>query len=131
MHHTKYIQHLEKKVTHLETELARYKEINKNEINHINSSSTPNNQYIDPKQIKKIEPKQINKQSTKNVNKSIDYIKTDNLNAKTAEIMRVSPNNMIVNNRPLMAVNINNTNKLMKDENSNYEKYLFKQSIYN
>jgi hypothetical protein len=99
--------------------------------NYIHPTSSGNNKpgtpgkYIDMKQIKKIEPKRTDKQSTKQVNKTIEYVKTDNLNAKTAEILRNSPNN-IVNAKPLMAVNINNSNKVYRDEISNYEKALFK-----
>lgn len=121
MHHNKYVQHLEKKVESLENELLRYRENSRIELNSVNN--TPN-QYIDLNQIKKIEPKQSNKQSTKNINKSIGpMIRTDNLNAKTAEILKTSPNNMMGANRQIMAVNINNVSKY---ENS-MEKHLFRQ----
>jgi hypothetical protein len=111
-----------------------YSAINQGSVNNSNSTnnnnqSTPNN-FIDMKQIKKIEPKRTERQSTKQVKQPIDYVKTDNLNAKTAEIMKTSPHNM-GNIKPLMAVNINNSNKVYRDEVSNYEKTLFKQNINN
>jgi hypothetical protein len=76
------------------------------------------------KQIKKIEPKKPDKQSTKPVNKGVEYVRTDNLNAKTAEILKTSPHG-VGNVKPLMAVNINNSNKVYRDDVSSYEKALF------
>ena len=121
MHTNKYIQHLEKRVDGLEAELAKYREQSRIESSPFNN--TPN-QYIDLGQIKKIEPKQPNKQSTKTLNKNVGHmIKTDNLNAKTAEILKTSPNNM-GNTRPIMAVNINN---VVKNEMTSMERHLFRQ----
>ncbi len=122
MHQIKYVQHLEKKVNFLESEVARYKEQSRIESSPFNN--TPNQQYIDLGQIKKIEPKHPNKQSTNTLKKNIGHIiKTDNLNAKTAEILKASPNNM-VSNRPIMAVNINN----IRTEHNSMEKHLFKSN---
>ena len=101
------------------------------------SSSTNNSSaFLDLKQIKKIEPKKPEKASNKIPNKNTtDNIKIDNLNAKTAEIMKTSPGmgnnfqNSLLHtnmNKSLINVNINNSNKIVKDDISNYEKNLFK-----
>lgn len=102
-------------------------------------------QFIDMRQIKKIEPKRNELTSTKGNQNKADFVKIDNLNAKTAEIMKNSPgfgNNLYQQNmqnqnfnpnatarRPLINVNINNSNKIAKDEMSNYEKQLFRQGM--
>jgi hypothetical protein len=111
----------------------------------MDANGTNANQFLDLKQIKKIEPKRPEKNSTKatkNLPPNNDYVKIDNLNAKTAEIMRTSPgvgnnyqnqsfsgvtNNSNFNQRALINVNINNSNRIDKNEISNYEKGLFKQ----
>jgi hypothetical protein len=108
-------------------------------------NGTGSNQILDLKQIKKIEPKRPEKNSTK-ANKNFpannDYVKIDNLNAKTAEIMKASPsvgnhyhNQSFTgagnpNPRALINVNINNSNRVEKNEVSNYEKSLFKGNNY-
>jgi hypothetical protein len=156
LHQSKYIKHLEQKVEVLMAENAKLRESLRNSINNngqqvnyhnnsfnnnssnkqqlTNSSTnnvptTPNN-YIDVKQVKKIELKKSdNKQSTRQNNKnSMEYVRTDNLNAKTAEIMKASPNTLGGNSKPLMAVSINNSNKIHRDEVSNYEKAVFNKN---
>ncbi len=94
---------------------------------------------MDLKQIKKIEPKKIEKNSIKvTKNYAPNEYKIDNLNAKTAEIMKASPGlgtnnygnqNFANNQRALINININNSNKNHKNEQTNYEKnILFKQT---
>lgn len=153
---------MEKKVEQLTQELKKSRESQLNgrvetqqisgKFNALNSKTHQgigSKQYIDLKQIKKIEPKRPDKSSTKGNNKYApnDYIRADNLNAKTAEIMRASPgvannyqnqtftNNLTsnmgnINTRPLMNVNIN-SNKAVNDEMSNYEKNLFRNNNQN
>ena len=120
-----------------------------NNLSTVNQMTEPNatnsNQFLDLKQIKKIEPKRPEKNSThatKNLPPNNDYVKIDNLNAKTAEIMKNSPgvgnnyqnqsfsgmtnNNTNFNQRALINVNINSSNRIDKNEISNYEKGLFR-----
>ncbi len=153
MHQKKYIEFLEKKIEQLSKENQKLKEnlMNGRADNIVNTSlgkintSSSNNQsnFLDLKQIKKIEPKRIDRPSNKVVNKNAaDNIKIDNLNAKTAEIMKTSPglgNNFqnslmhtnLNNQKTLINVNINNSNKIIKDEISNYEKNIFKAQSAN
>lgn len=106
-------------------------------IHTMNNNNNPNqNQFIDMKQIKRIEPKRPDINSTKGNLKAhpSEYVKIDNLNAKTAEIMKASPsvlNNLNHQNKPLMNVNINNSNKNVKEDISNYEKALFNRQNMN
>lgn len=95
---------------------------------------------MDLKQIKKIEPKKVDKNCTKSSKAyAPNEYKVDNLNAKTAEILKTSPglssnnygNQSFANNqRALINININNSNRNDKNESSsNYEKnILFKQT---
>ena len=93
--------------------------------------------------VKKIEQKKPDRNSNKissiHEKNYSDQIKTNNLNARTAENLRNSPtinfntNNNNSNNKSLIKINVNNTNNLNREEMSNFEKNLFKQgqSIYN
>jgi hypothetical protein len=117
---------------------GRAENIPNTSVGKINMNNIQNNQpsYLDLKQIKKIEPKRVERPSNKVMNKNAaDNIKIDNLNAKTAEIMKTSPglgtnfqNNLIHTNmnKTLINVSINNSNKIVKEDISNYEKNLFK-----
>jgi hypothetical protein len=101
------------------------------------NSASNNQQFLDLNQIKKIEPKR----NEKNSNKANPHVKIDNLNAKTAEIMKSSPamanntfnqlannNHLNQSNKALINVNINNSNRAInnKESFSNYDKNLFK-----
>jgi hypothetical protein len=105
--------------------------------NNNNLMNNNQNQYIDMKQFKRIEPKIQERGSNRALNNSNDeklrseyLVKTNNLNAKTAEkIMKVSPGMSNKNNsKPLIAVNISNTNKYVQDEMSNYERHLMQNA---
>ncbi len=108
-------------------------------LGKINTSSSNNpTGFLDLKQIKKIEPRRSDKPSNKAANKNAaENIKIDNLNAKTAEIMKTSPglgnnfqnsliNTNLNNHKALINVNINNSKNILKDDISNYEKNIFK-----
>lgn len=148
LHQKKYIEFLEKKIEQLSKENQKLKEnfMNGRPENNINTSlgkintNSSNNPtgFLDLKQIKKIEPRRSDKPSNKAANKNaVENIKIDNLNAKTAEIMKTSPgignnlqNNLIStnlnNHKALINVNINNSKNILKDDISNYEKHIFK-----
>jgi len=79
----------------------------------------------------------------KNYPANNDYVKTDNLNSKTVEIMKNSPgvgnsfynqnigNNFQTNQKALIKVNINNSNRIDKSDFTEYEKSLFKANALN
>ncbi len=144
LHKNKYIEFLEKKVSELTEENSRLKEAHKRqEVLQVNNSvfksstnrqdvaatNSKNNNFLDLKQIKKIEPKKTERTSAKNYPGNNDYVKIDNLNAKTAEIMKTSPATNYQgqgNQRALINVNINNSNRIDRSEITDYEKNLFK-----
>jgi hypothetical protein len=176
LHQKKYISHLESKVDSLVKENQKLKEkliaaltnthnsnahnANQNaynDHNNLNLTTNPHNntinnynegenqQFIDMKQIKKIEPKI--KSGSRNSNNNKNLVKIDNLNLKTAEIMKNSPHNIqnmpnsnnyynmynnINVNKSLLAVNINSSNKKI-DDILNYEKTLLlnNQTMHN
>jgi hypothetical protein len=149
LHKNKYIEFLEKKVSELTEENSRLKEAHKKqEILQTNNSilktsnkrqeiavtNSKNKNFLDLKQIKKIELKKTERTSAKNYPGNSDYVKIDNLNAKTAEIMKTSPATNYQgqgNTRALINVNINNinnSNRVDRSELSDYEKNLFKNN---